>query len=289
MERFAPAPVVAPNGATSVETLASGEVSASGVSWAAVLGGAVVAAALSLILLALGTGLGLSSVSPWSNAGASAATVGVGAIIWLIAAQIMAFALGGYLAGRLRIKWATVHTDEVFFRDTAHGLLVWAVAAVVTAGLLGAAATTMAGNAARSNASAGPARGEAVGAEALDPTVDAVDGVFRSDRATGDRADPAMRAEVGRIFTSSIRHRELAGADKTYVGSLVASRTGLSQSDAEQRVTQVFADLQQTIDAARKSAATLSLWIFVALLTGAFCASYAATIGGRQRDHVQHV
>jgi hypothetical protein len=98
-----------------------------------------------------------------------------------------------------------------------------------------------------------------------------------------------MRAEVGRIFTSSIRHRELAGADKTYVGSLVASRTGLSQSDAEQRVTQVFADLQQTIDAARKSAATLSLWIFVALLTGAFCASYAATIGGRQRDHVQHV
>lgn len=287
MERVAPVPLVAPSGPPSVATSASGEVSVSGVSWAAVIAGAVVAAALSLILLALGTGLGLSSVSPWSNAGASSATVDAAAIIWLIAAQIMALALGGYLAGRLRIKWATVHTDEVFFRDTAHGLLVWAVAAVVTAGVLGAAATTMAGNAARP--SAGTGRSEVGAAEAFDPTMYAVDGLFRSDRATADRADPTVRAEVGRIFTNDVRHRELTAADKTYVGSLVASRTGLSQADAEQRVAQGFADLQQTIDTARKSAAKLSLWIFVALLTGAFCASYAATIGGRQRDHVLHI
>lgn len=289
MERFATAPIVAPSGSTSVETEAAGEVSASAVSWAAVISGAVVAAALSLILLALGTGLGLSSVSPWSNAGVSAATADAGAIIWLIAAQIMAFALGGYLAGRLRIRWATVHTDEVFFRDTAHGLLVWAVAAVVTAGVLGTAATTMAGHAARSSAGATPAGGDAVGAETLDPNVRAVDGLFRSDRATADRADPALRAEVGRIFSSAVRDRELSGADRTYVSSLVASRTGLSQADADQRVSELFAQLQQTIDTARKSAAKLSLWIFVALLTGAFCASVAATIGGRQRDHVQHI
>jgi hypothetical protein len=192
MERFGTAPMVAPNGATSVETSTTDEVSASGVSWAAVIGGAFVAAALSLILLALGTGLGLSSVSPWSNAGASVATVDAGAIVWLIAAQIMAFALGGYLAGRLRIKWATVHTDEVYFRDTAHGLLVWAVAAVVTAGVLGAAATTMAGNAARSAGGAASARGEATGAEAFDPTIYAVDGLFRSDRATGGSGRPRV-------------------------------------------------------------------------------------------------
>jgi hypothetical protein len=104
-------------------TFLRNEAYASGVSWAAVIAGAFVAAALSLILLALGTGLGLSSVSPWSNLGASASTIGRVAIIWLIIIQIVGSAMGGYLAGRLRTKWATIHTDEVYFRDTAHGFL----------------------------------------------------------------------------------------------------------------------------------------------------------------------
>src|ERR1700682_5278826 len=97
------------------DPLPRNEAYSSGMSWPAVIGGAFVAAALSLILLALGAGLGLSSVSPWSNAGASAAAVGKAAVAWLIAAQIMASAMGGYVAGRLRTKWASVHTDEVYF------------------------------------------------------------------------------------------------------------------------------------------------------------------------------
>jgi hypothetical protein len=97
------------------------EAYATGVSWAAVVGGAFVAAALSLILLSLGTGLGFSAVSPWSNSGVSVSAIGRGAIVWLILTQIVAAALGGYLGGRLRTKWAGVHTDEVYFRDTAHG------------------------------------------------------------------------------------------------------------------------------------------------------------------------
>jgi hypothetical protein len=271
-----------------MDRVAPDELTASGVSWAAVVGGAFVAAAMALILLSLGAGLGLSSVSPWSNAGASAVVIGAASVIWLIVAQIMAFGLGGYVAGRLRIKWTTVHSDEVYFRDTAHGLLVWAVAAVVTAGVLAGAATSMAG-AARSGESARSGGGEVTSAESADPTAYAIDGMFRSGRVTADRADPALRAEVGRILTHAIRHRELESTDKAYVDSLVASRTGLNQSDADQRVTRVFADLQQAIDTARSRAAKLSLWIFVALLTGAFCASYAATIGGRQRDHVVHI
>ena len=109
------------------------EASSSGISWAAVLGGAFVSASLALILLALGTGLGFSSVSPWSNLGAWASMVGKGAVVWLILTQVLASAMGGYLAGRLRTKWTHVHTDEVYFRDTAHGLLVWAVGMVITA------------------------------------------------------------------------------------------------------------------------------------------------------------
>ena len=74
------------------------EASASGVSWAAVAGGAFVASALSLILLSLGTGLGFSAVSPWSNNGASATALGSGAIVWLVLTQVLASALGGIWA-----------------------------------------------------------------------------------------------------------------------------------------------------------------------------------------------
>src|SRR6202046_3679100 len=129
------------------------EANSSGVSWAAVIGGAFVSAALSLILLALGTGLGFSAVSPWSNTGVSASTIGKGAILWLILMQVIGSLMGGYLAGRLRTKWTKIHSDEVYFRDTAHGFLAWAVALVITAAFLASAAASMAGGAARLGAS----------------------------------------------------------------------------------------------------------------------------------------
>lgn len=109
---------------------------ASAVSWGAIVAGGVATAALSLILLMLGTGLGLSSVSPWAHNGVSAATFGVSTILWVTLPQLVACAMGGYLAGRLRTKWVAVHTDEVYFRDTAHGFLAWAVASLATAALL---------------------------------------------------------------------------------------------------------------------------------------------------------
>ena len=82
---------------------ARGTVSA--VSWSAVLAGAAAAAALSLILLLLGVGLGLAAVSPWGGDGASAGTLGAAGIAWLAFTQLAASGLGGYLAGRLRVRW----------------------------------------------------------------------------------------------------------------------------------------------------------------------------------------
>src|ERR1700682_5580479 len=149
------------------DPLPRNEAYSSGMSWPAVIAGAFVAAALSLILLALGTGLGLSSVSPWSNVGASASTINRAAILWLIIIQIIASAMGGYLAGRLRTKWATIHTDEVYFRDTAHGFLVWAVSLIITASLLASAATSMVSSAARPTSLSGSnGPGTATGAPA---------------------------------------------------------------------------------------------------------------------------
>ena len=256
------------------------EAYASGVSWAAVIGGAFVAAALSLILLSLGTGLGFSAVSPWSNNGASASAIGSGAIVWLILTQIVASALGGYLGGRLRTKWAGVHTDEVYFRDTAHGLLVWAVGMVITAGFLASAAASFAG-AQRNAVATNPTQDSA-----LDSTAYFVDTLLRADVSAIQKADAPERAEASRIFTHDLHQGALPNGDKTYLAQLVAARTGLNPPDAEKRVTDVFGDAQDSIDRVRKAIAHLSLWLFAALLSGAFCASYAGTIGGKQRDHL---
>ncbi|HBC76763.1 MAG TPA: hypothetical protein DC017_18320 [Candidatus Wallbacteria bacterium] len=251
------------------------EANSPGVSWAAVIGGAFVTAALSVILLALGAGLGLSSISPWSNIGASAPTAGAAAIVWLFVMQIISSAMGGYLAGRLRTKWAAIHTHEVYFRDTAHGFLVWAVALVITASFLAGAAVSMVGGTAQ------PAEGRSFGPETY-----FIDMLFRSDDFTPDQNDVSAGAEAGCIFANALRLKEIPPADKAYLAQLVTAKTGLQQADADKRVSDVFIAAREAVEAARKAAAHLLLWLFIALLTGAFCASFAATIGGRQRDNV---
>jgi hypothetical protein len=240
-----------------------------------------VTAALSIILLALGAGLGLSSVSPWSNVGASASTISTAAIVWLIFMQIASAAMGGYLAGRLRTKWASLHTDEVYFRDTAHGFLSWAVAFVVTAAFLTTAAAFMVGAA----AGAGAAAGVQANTQEADSNGYFVDALFRSNNAQADPNIAPARAQAARILAYSAKG-DVSAADRSYLAQLVASRTGLSRPDAEQRVSEVITAEKQAADTARKATAHGLLWMFLALLIGAFCASFAATIGGRQRDQV---
>jgi hypothetical protein len=252
-----------------------------------VLAGAFAAAALSLSLLALGTGIGLSSVSPWSNVGASASAIGIGAIVWLIVTQIIAATMGGYLAGRLRTKWVNIHTDEVYFRDTAHGFLVWAVGLVITAAFLASAATSMVGGGAQLGAiTSGKATGNQAEGQVSDPNEYFINKLFRSDRPVPDSNDASMRAEAGNIFAYALRQKDIPAPDKTYLARLVAARTGLTQTDAEQRVSDVLTQGRQAADTVRKAVAHSLYWTFLALLIGAFCASFAATIGGKQRDHV---
>jgi hypothetical protein len=272
-----------------VEPFARNEAHSSGVSWPAVIGGAFVTAALSLILLALGTGLGLASVSPWSNVGASAATVSTAAIIWLIVMQIISSGMGGYLAGRLRTKWAGIHTDEVYFRDTAHGFLSWAVALVVTAAFLTSAAAYMVGTAASSGVAGAAAGAASADGRTLDANAYVVDTLFRADSPQPESGIAPARAEAGRILVHAIGQSDVSGADRSHLAQLVAARTGLSRADADKRVSDVLTASREAADAARKMTAHGLLWAFLALLIGAFCASVAATIGGRQRDSVVSV
>ncbi|MEO8133436.1 MAG: hypothetical protein ABI831_05645 [Betaproteobacteria bacterium] len=292
----------------------TGEASASAVSWGAIMGGAAAAAAISLILLALGSGLGLSAISPWAYEGASATAVGVGAIAWLILMSAAASALGGYLSGRLRTKWVDTDRDEVFFRDTAHGLLAWAVATIFTAAVLTSAAGAMVGTAVRATGTAvgsiAPAAGVAGAAIPGQSGADEGNGsaaaansgsyytdmLFRTDRPADASLDMNLAGpEAARILTTTLRSGDLNPGDRTYLSQLVARRTGLSPVESEQRVTQTMSMARQAADtaatrareaadAARKATARLALWVFVSLLAGAFCAALAATVGGRQRD-----
>lgn len=260
----------------------TGEDDSSGVAWGAVIGGAFVAAALYLILLALGAGFELSSISPWANTGVSAATAGTAAIVWLIFVEIFSSAMGGYLAGRLRTKWTLVHTDEVFFRDTANGFLSWAVAVVVSATVLASGAASMVGRVSPAST------GNAVSAAPDRPNAYFIDSLFRSDRGATATEAP-VQAEAGRIFSNALRENTMPAADQDYLARMVAARTGLSQPEAAKRVADLIAQARQAADTARKFTAHFLLWLFLALLMGAFSASVAATIGGRQRDHVRAI
>ncbi|GAB7529017.1 hypothetical protein PS3A_14260 [Pseudomonas sp. 3A(2025)] len=279
----------------------------SGVSWAAIFAGAAAAAALSMILLVLGAGLGFAASSPWANEGLSAKALGVSTIVWLLLTQILASGLGGYLAGRLRVKWANLHGDEVYFRDTSHGFLAWAVASLVTAVLLastvGATASSVVqagGQAAGAVVSAGGAAAAGAAANGKDEGGYFIDKLLRS-------TDPAQASQTdAQGVTSRIFNKTLAGdatlnaEDRTYLAQFVAQRTSLTQQEAEQRVDQVYAEArkaaedakvaaQKAADTAAKVAAHTALWTFVALLCGAFFASFAALFGGRQRDRAQWI
>jgi hypothetical protein len=273
------------------------EVSTSGVSWGAIIAGAFAASALSLVLIALGAGLGFSAISPWSTTGASAAAIGVSAIIWLIITQWISAGLGGYLAGRLRTKWASIHSDEVHFRDTAHGFLAWAVGAVIGAALLSSAVSSLIGAGAHASvtAIAGVTQAASQSATAADPTAYFIDTLFRSDKPQTGTDDQAIRAEVTRIFAMGLGQGDIPQPDQAYLAKLVSARTGLSQADAEKRVsdiiaqakaaaTQALTKVKDAADVARKSSAAFAFGMCLSMLIGAFIASVAASIGGKRRD-----
>jgi len=258
------------------------ELQNSGVSWASVAAGAVTAAALTLLLVAFGAGIGLSSVSPWSGSNVAGSAFATGTGIYLLIVGVMASAVGGYLAARLRTKWTGIHAHEVFFRDTAHGLLAWAFATVISASVLGAAATHLVGGVAGGLVAAAPQA-----ARNATPTDIATDRLFRSESpaaAQSGGSDPA-RSEVSRLLAASFRGAgDVSAADRSYLARLVAARTGLSQAEADKRVNDVIAETKQTIDDARQAAASFALWMAAAMLFGAFAASLAAVEGGQLRD-----
>ena len=278
-----------PSPAVSVPSLVAGNESpTSAVSWAAIFAGTLAAVASAVVLTSLGAGLGLTTVSAWPNAGAAATSFTIGAGIGLIVVQWLSSALGGFVTGRLRTKWTGLHTHEVFFRDTAHGFLSWALATIVGTLLLAAAASSVVSGGVRAAATTA---GGAVQAVTSSISGYAVDGLFRSDPVDASTTTQDAAAQATHILANGIRTGDVSAADRTYLAQLVAAKTGISQADAEKRVDDTIASAKeaevkarQAADAARKATATFAIFTALSLMIGAFVASAAAAYGGNVRD-----
>jgi hypothetical protein len=244
--------------------------------------------------------------------------------VWLVFAQAVGYAVGGYVAGRARRVPTALHTDEVKFRDGANGLVVWAIGVFVTAIVLVAGANKIenaAGNAALGTLTVGTAGTSAMGqgpsvnyfTDTLlrsNPQNQASAGASATGNATGGTTAPAgnpssaagsgspgqtsgaannqERGQINRLLVMSLGPNGISNDDRTYLAQLVAQQTGMSQNDAQQRVNTVLDQMKQdatrAADAARKAAAYVSFWTFMSLLFGAVCATLGGILGGDLRD-----
>jgi hypothetical protein len=284
----------------------------SGVSWGAIIAGAFTAIAVTIIVVALGSGIGFTMASPYSYS-PSAGTLTILGALWLVFAQAVGFATGGYVAARLRRAPADLHSGEVKFRDGAHGLTVWAIGVVVSTLIL-AGAMGKVGSAVTDTAAVGTpslAAATAGGPPSMEYFTDSL--LRTNPQAAANNAPPgagsagtapanapgngannrAQRDQVSRIMLTGLSPNGLSNEDRTYLAQIVAAQAGISQDDAQKRVDDVVnrakQDATQAADTARKAAAYLSFWTFMSLLFGAVCATLGGLLGGDLRDdHAIH-
>ena len=268
--------------------------SASAVSWAAIIGGALTAVAITLLLVALGAGIGLSSVSPWSPANPSATTFTLLAAVWFIIVQWLSSGLGAtWLAGYGRNGWACTRMRFSFAirrMGFSRGRLLrfwsqpsrpprshrqWGRLRVLSPAWLAVRHPER-------------HRSQPISPGSADYFLDTL---FRRDQPDANASPQDARAEAGRILTRALASGTIDPGDRAYLAKLIAARTGISQQDAEKRIDDTVAQMKaaeektkQAADAARKASASASFYLFFSMLIGAFIASAAGAIGGRQRD-----
>ena len=282
----------APAGVAVIETESADRDQSSYVDWPAIIAGIVLASAISIVLISFGSAVGLNFLDFGYGTGVNPIVVGIVAASWFLWVQISSFMAGGYLTGRLRRRHFDANEDESDLRDGAHGLLVWAGAAVlgsiIAIGGIGAAASTVGNVAATAtNAASNVAEGTA---DNLDPNAYFIDTMFRSNQPV--EADVA-RDEAGRIFTqAALNDGTFADADRTYLANIVAANTGIAPAEAQTRVDQAIANVeaarQEAIEAARiaRNTAIISAFLLAAsLLISAIGAYWAAQKGGNHRDN----
>jgi hypothetical protein len=242
--------------------------------WGPGIVGGIIAAAMSFVLMGFASAVGLMVVSPSPTWRDTSVWLAILSGFWIVIVAVSSFAVGGYLAGRVRSTWAAT-PDEIEFRDGTHGLIAWALAVMLGAVLLALTASTFAA----SNPTSAPR--DTAGAPAF--LAFELDRLFRSER----RVEPVpaeMRAEAGRIVMRSLGRTELPTDDRAQLIRLTSAATNLAPPDAEKRVTQVIADARTAASQTRKSAVILGFCLAASLAVGAAAAWVAAGVGGKHRD-----
>lgn len=258
------------------------------VQWAPILGGAVVATAISTIMTIFGAAIGLSMVSADFERSASATAFAVAGALWALWITVSSCAAGGYIAGRMRHPASDSNNEERKVRDGAHGLLVWATGAllitlVATSSLFGAARTAASGVASASSGAA------SLISQNVDPLASALDSIMR---ASGQQPPTAEeRDEASRIFVNALANGRIEQGDRDFLASRLAARANISEQDAQKRIDDAYARLNQAKETAKQAAerarkiTVLSAFLTAAaLLVGAAAAVWAAGLGGEHRD-----
>jgi hypothetical protein len=260
--------------------------------WPAVLAGAVVASAISLVLITFGSAIGLSLATPFDNTGMSAVGLAIAMGLWLVWVQVSSFMAGGYVTGRMRRRAfdATEHESDV--RDGMHGLVMWGVGVIagavflaVGAGGVATTAATLAGDAAQTAVEKMP---DAV--QGANPFSRAVDTAFRTTRPEAANT-PGARDEAMAIVARGIAQGEIPEGDRTYLAQVVSARTGISPDEAKTRVDTMITEAQSAADEAKRQAerakrfAVIAAFVAAASLAiSAAAAFWSAGMGGRHRD-----
>lgn len=272
--------VVAPTGTAPA--------SGSYLEWSAIFGGAALSAAITTLLTTFGSAIGLSLVSFEPSRSTGLTALAIAGALWALWVAVTAAAAGGYLAGRMRRPAADASLHERHVRDGAHGLVVWAVGALLVAALAASSISSVVKTAGTGAATAATAAGQALGQQP-DPMATAVDMLTRASGA--EPATQAERDEASRILLRSLAAGQLDPADRSYVASRMAARMNIAQPEAEKRIDDAFARLGQAKETARQAAerarkiGVLSAFLTAAaLLVGAAASWLAAQLGGRHRD-----
>jgi hypothetical protein len=256
------------------------EVATSFVQWSAVIGGALVALALSFVLIGFGSALGLGVVSSSPSWRDTSPALAVGSGIYLLLTALASFGCGGYVTGRIRERWhPTASANVVEFRDGAHGVLAWAIAAVVGGIIIAVSVAGITSKAVEPTSSPVAATGEPLIAYELDR-------LFRAERHPAGAELTYARAEAARILLAAASRQGITPEDRTYLVGLVAGQTGAAPADAERRVDVAITAAATAVHKARRSAVILGFSTAASLLFGAAAAWYAACSGGRHRDDV---
>jgi hypothetical protein len=256
------------------------EVATSFVQWSAVIGGALVALALSFVLIGFGSALGLGVVSSSPSWRDTSPALAVGSGIYLLLTALTSFGCGGYVTGRIRERWhPTASANVVEFRDGAHGVLAWAIAAVVGGIIIAMSVAGITSKAVEPTSSPVAATGEPLIAYELDR-------LFRAEHHPAGAELTYARAEAARILLVAASRQGITPEDRTYLVRLVAGQTGAAPADAERRVDVAITAAATAVHRARRSAVILGFSTAASLLFGAAAAWYAACSGARYRDDV---